>query len=454
MKDQHEIDDLLRSKMGDLRMDYRPEYWDSFEKDLPKARSKKTIVFWTSTILVALASFTFWLVAPNAQNNPAPSQSAQTLKADSPTPPETAINQKQLAEEADKASIDDKTIKIASQKANSESRHSNSENRTVTSRKPLYAASPISLESNSRTPVETSFVKSVNSDTPAAYANESDSALNPNNFQIESLETMAFLFSSYSDGLKEEKLDYYNPSKKSTWSLLGGAHAAISSFSDSAVFENGLHLALKRSLLQNWGIQVGVEYSIWTEPLTQSSTSIEDFSYWDVSDNSYWQSNTYWQNVTDTTYYIGVPFLSDTNILVTDSNYIEDIDSSWVTQIDTTTVRASFTNTIKIIEVPILLDYTWRAQKWSINLGAGPVLRHVLSESIDNQDGELNVQKRKSFQFAYLVEGTVNYWITPKIAARTGLYYKGTLGNEYEPSMPVQTRLFGIRAGLTYRLRD
>ena len=77
-------------------------------------------------------------------------------------------------------------------------------------------------------------------------------------------------------------------------------------------------------------------------------------------DDSYWQAYTYWSVDTDTAYIMGNPWMMNTDVQMTDSNWVASYDTVESAFLDDPSIDAARTRTsIRYIEFP--LDFTLAA---------------------------------------------------------------------------------------------
>ena len=144
---------------------------------------------------------------------------------------------------------------------------------------------------------------------------------------------------------------------------------SISSFNTNQL---NIDLSLEYMFNHRWGVQSGISYFQTNETQNYKGLSIEDNSYFNSQDNSYWNYFDKEITVEDKTWWLGDWWVYGTyQDTIADSNYVTQIDSNLVQKFDSTQTDITETQKITQLEVPVLITYNFVHKRWVFQVATG-----------------------------------------------------------------------------------
>lgn len=212
---------------------------------------------------------------------------------------------------------------------------------------------------------------------------------------------------------------------------------------------------------KNWGIQLGISYNIVQEDQTHRGLGLIDNSYWNDVDKSYWDFEQKQITVNDSTWWLGgwwhyAPY-QDT---ITDSTYVSKYDRVHVTKYDTTDKNFKAKQSIKLIEIPVLLTYNFNKERWNFQIASGMSFGFYSNSNgqIIRPGDPVNLESSSkslfnSIQYNYLLQTELGYSLTDHWQLNARPQLKMNLNSIYNNSSGFQHRylFYGINVGLAYR---
>jgi hypothetical protein len=211
----------------------------------------------------------------------------------------------------------------------------------------------------------------------------------------------------------------------------------------------------------NWGIQLGISYNAIQEDQAHRGLGLIDNSYWNDIDKSYWDFQQKQITVQDSTWWLGgwwqYPPRQDS---ITDSTYISKYDRIHVTKYDTTDKDFKSKQTIKLIEIPVLLTYNFNKERWNFQIASGMSFGFYSNSNgqIIRPGDPVNLESSSkslfnSIQYNYLLQTELGYSLSDhwQINARPQL--KMNLNSIYNVSSGFQHKymFYGANIGVAYR---
>ncbi len=486
MSEKNNIDDLLREKLSNLKMDYDPSLWDDFEQQLPVKKRLSPFIMWFSFIGLGLISIGgFFYFMGSASESTVKNSASQPIQNEQPSPQHnsnlTATTNAQaiphapssseitMLTKANPKSTSHESVKtgsispsssnlqnqkprrsgLASQEANAIQASDNDVNATRASNNNLYKnqASSFSIAENTannmaplngdrtlQTPLHQLLPRSWKLLSPPS--NLAQLELNP--------KTPTARFLTYGIGLY------------SGW----GAHDANSAFTSDLTWEHGIAFDVNYPIKKAWALSSGLHVGQYVEKQHWNLNQIAQRNDIQVTDNSFWDVQQINQTVFDTTYVIGVPFVSSTNQLVADSNYVEQLDSALVTVRDTAQSSFTTTNTYSTFDVPLQVHYRYPIGRWQLALGTGPLVRYTTgaTQKVTHERGEgfdsAPIYNRvNSFQLAWFSSAGMNYTVRSGWDIYLRGYWKRFLTPHYQSNGFAANRydFMGLSFGVVWR---
>ena len=209
---------------------------------------------------------------------------------------------------------------------------------------------------------------------------------------------------------------------------------------------------------RSWDATIGVELTQYGERNEYVPRSYQD----QYIDDSYWQAYTYWSVDTDTAYIMGNPWMMNTDVQMTDSNWVASYDTvnqlSYDPSIDAARTRTS----IRYIEFP--LDFTWRlsSNRWGFGITAGfapawlsSSRGRYISRSLRGSESMQELGELRQFLLNARFGLEAEYRMHPNVTLLVRPQYRQQFGSVFKEGSGISQRYqaAGVQAGVRYRFR-
>ena len=209
---------------------------------------------------------------------------------------------------------------------------------------------------------------------------------------------------------------------------------------------------------RSWDATIGVELTQYGERNEYVPRSYQD----QYIDDSYWQAYTYWSVDTDTAYIMGNPWMMNTDVQMTDSNWVASYDTVKQLSYDPSIDAARTRTSIRYIEFP--LDFTWRlfSNRWGFGITAGfapawlsSSRGRYISRSLRGSESMQELGELRQFLLNARFGLEAEYRMHPNVTLLVRPQYRQQFGSVFKEGSGISQRYqaVGVQAGVRYRFR-